>query len=317
MRSNIVPVHRIAIIPALAALSMLAAIGSACGQTSYYVGEMKIDSGQHLIPVGPKSLNHPAADSYYFFFHTATKLTTVNHLATQGQNADVHRLLYLEEDQDRLERTVKTDEIIAGPFGAVVAEKTCFYNRAVENYPSSIRVLIQSLHPEIGREIPDVVPEAPRDVPPLTSISIVRFFRAGSQLIFGSANYEANGTIRSIHNGRIINGDLQPLSSIMSPLAPNFNEVRQSLGLPSQVDVESYLRLNRIPLPTTSNPQERAIVILVYGFGKLIRQDSLEAGVVTSSRYLRPVVTEEEQALGQECDDRLREQQSMGRPTVR
>jgi len=57
-------------------------------------------------------------------------------------------------------------------------------------------------------------------------------------------------------------------------------------------------------------------VILVYGFGKFIRQDSLEDGAVTSSRYLRPVLTEEEGILGPECDARFRQQQSTGRPTV-
>jgi len=278
---------------------------------------MKIDSGQHLIPVGPKSLTHPDADSYYMFFHTATKLTIVDHLATQQRNTDVRRLLYLEEAQDRLERTVKSDEIATGSFGAVIVEKTCFYNRFIENYPSSIKVLIQSLHPEIGREIPDAVLETPKNVPPLTSISIVRFFRADPQLIFGSANYEADGKIGSLHSGKIVNGDLQPGSSIMSSLAPNFNDVQRDFGLPSQVDVGSYLRLSRMPLPAASNPQERSIVILVYGFGKLIRQDSLEDGVVSSSRYVRPVVTAEEQTLGQECDDHLREQQSMGRSTVK
>jgi hypothetical protein len=308
--------HRIAQNPALfAALGILAASCSACGPTNYYVRELKIDTEQHLIPVGPKSLSHPVVDSYYMFFHTA-KLTTVNHLAKQAGSVDVREFLYLEADPDRLERTVKNDQIVTGSFGAVVAEKTCFYNRPVENYRSSIKVLIQSTNPEIGREIPDAVPEEPNNIPPLTSISIVRFFRADPNLIFGSGNYEVNGAIGSIHHGEIMNGDLQPGSSIILPGAPKFDEIRRTSGLPPRVVIEDYLRLKRMPLPNMSNSQGPTIVILVYGFGKLLRQDSLEDGSLTSSRYLRPVVTKEEGILGPECDAHFRQQQSAGRPTV-
>jgi len=300
----------------MAALGLLSMSCPACGPSNYFVRGLKIDAEQHLIPVGSKSLNRPAEDSYFMFFHTATNLTLVNHFARQAGSADVRELLYLEAEHDRLERTVKTDQIVTGPFGAVVAEKTCFYKRPVEIYPSSIKVLIQSAKPEIEREIPDSVAEAPKDVPPLTSISIVRFFRADPQLLFGSGNYEVNGAIGSIHDGKILNGDLQPGSSIIFPGAPEFNAIQRTSGLPPRVEIEDYLRLKRMPLPNMSNSQGPTIVILVYGFGKLIRQDSLEDGAVTSSRFLRPVVTEEEGILGPECDARFRQQQSTGKPTV-
>jgi hypothetical protein len=300
----------------IAALSLLGASCSACGPSNYFVRELKIDTEQHLIPVGPKLLNRPVSDSYFMFFHTATRLTIVNHFAKQAGSADVRELLYLEADHDRLERTVKTDQIATGSFGALVVEKTCFYNRPVENYSSSIKVLIQSATPEIGREIPDSLSGAPKDIPPLTSISIVRFFRADPELLFGSGNYEVNGAIGSIHQGKIINGDLQPGSSIIVPLAPDFNAAQKSSGLPPRVEIENYLRLKRMPLPNMSHSQGPTIVILVYGFGKVLRQDSLEGGAVTSSRYLRPVATKEEEILGVECDARIRQQQSAVRPTV-
>jgi hypothetical protein len=159
------PVHCIAKSAALfAALSVFVASCSSGGPAKYYVRELKIGAEQHLIPVGPKSLNPPAADSYYVFFHTGAELSTiVIHFAKQTGSADVRDLLYLEAVRDRLDRTVKTDQIVTGPFGAVVAEKTCFYNRPVENSPSSINVLIQSAHPEVGREIPDAVPDVPEE----------------------------------------------------------------------------------------------------------------------------------------------------------
>jgi hypothetical protein len=144
----------------------------------------------------------------------------------------------------------------------------------------------------------------------------VRFFASGPQLIFGSGNYGVNGAINNIQSGKVVNGDLQPGSSIIFPLAPDFDKIRQTSDLPPRVEVENYLRSKRMPLLNISNPHERTIVILVYGFGKLMRQDSLEDGDVTSSRYLRPVVTQEEGILDPECDARFLRQQSTGRPTV-
>lgn len=300
----------------LGAVGALAAACSGCGPTTFYVREMKIDPAQHLIPVGRKSLHHPAADSYYMFFHTATGLTIVDHLAKQRQGADARRLLYLETDHDQvLERTVKTDEIVTGPYGAIVADKTCFYNRPA-NYRSDIEVLVESLTPDVGREVPAPSVEEPLKVPLLTSVSVVRFFREDSYLTFASANYEANGTPGSIQSGRIVNGDLQPGSSVASPAAREFDKVRQDSGLPRQFDIGNYLNSKRLPNLKTLHPQENTTVVLIYGFGKLIRQDSLRDGLVISSRYMSPVVTEEERALTPRCDDSLREQVSRGEPTV-
>jgi hypothetical protein len=305
--------------------ALIVMTGSCSGgrPTNYFVREMKIDTEQHLIPVGPKSPRHPDTGSYYMFFHPATQLTIVNHFTWQGGSGDVRELLYLEADRDVLERTVKDDQIVTGPFGAIVVEKQCFYNRPVATYWSSIQVLLQSAHPDIGREIPDPVPAVPANVPPLTSISIVRIFRAGPQLVFGSGNYEANGTLGSIQSGKIMNGDVQhPAPITMAPgprssqMWPRFNEIRQASGLPPRIEVEKYLRLKRLPLLNASNPEERTIVVLVYGFGQLVRQDSLDNGVVTSSRYVRPVVTEEKGILGPECDARFRQQESAGISTL-
>ena len=305
-----------------AALMVVASSCVGCSPTNYFVRGMKIDAEQHLIPVGPKSLRHPDTGSYYMFFHTGTRHTIVNHLTWEDRSADVRQLLYLEAERDVLERTVKDDQIATGPFGAIVVHKQCFYNRPVSTYRSSIQVLLQSAHPDIGREFPGPVPAAPANVPPLTSISIVRIFRAGPQLVFGAGNYEASGTLGSIQSGKIMNGDVQwPSPIMMAPpqndlLRPRFDEIRQTAGLPPRVEIEKYLRLKRLPLSNTSNPEDRVIVVLVYGFGQLVRQDSLDNGVVTSSSYVRPVVAEEEGILGPECDARFRQQQSMGRPTV-
>lgn len=301
---------------AVVAVWLLAAVCTGCRPTSFYVRELKIDPEKHLIPLGPKSLSHPDSDSYYMFFYTATQLTTVNHLATQLPNHDVRRLLYLEADRGRLERTVKTEEIDTGLFGAVTAEKTCFFKSPDPNYLSSVKVLIQSVQPEIGREIPTVASAAAPDTAQLTSLAIVRFQRVDSSLIFSSGNYEANGSIGSINTGVVIHSEVQPGSMITVSRAPGFDDVRKKSGLPSRAGVPDYLRLRQLQLPQIPNAEERILVILVYRFGELLRVDSIRDGVVISSRYLKPIVTDEELILNPECDEGLRRQQTMGKPTV-
>ena len=284
--------------------------------TSYFVREMKVDARQHLLPVGQKSLQHFDDGSYYMFFHGAN-LTSVNHFLTVGPTGDSRQLLYLETDQhDLLERTVKTDRIIAGPFGAVVTERTCFYNRPIETSPSALLVLVQSMKYD-GAEIPNTMPDAPMNAPPLTSFAIVRFFREGDQLVFGSGNYEATGAIGAIQSGKTSNGDLLPGSSTVVSQAQGFNNLQHTYGLSPHVKIADYLRSSRIALASTSDAEDRSFVVLVYGFGKLIRQDSLgKGGVLASSHLYTPLVTEEEKALGPECDGRFRKQQAVGKSTV-
>src|SRR5579859_6321647 len=290
----------------IAAVCLLAAVLSGCEPgTNFYVRELKIDPEKRLIPIGPKSLNHPDSNSYYMFFYTATALTTVNHLATQTPNHSLRRLLYLEADRGGLLRTVKTDEIETGLFGAITTEKTCFYRPPDQNYLSSVKVLIESVQPEIGRETPTPAPPPTSVLPLLTSLAIVRFHRADSSLIFGSGNYEADGLIGSIHTGTVAHSELQPGSSITMSRAPGFDDTLKMSGLPSRVGLSDYFRLRRLPLPKIPKAEERCLVVLVYGFGELLRVDSLQNGAIISSRYLKPTVTEEERSLNPECDDAL------------
>ncbi len=284
--------------------------------TNYFVREMRIDAKQHLLPVGQKLPRHFDDGSYYMFFHAAN-LTWVSHLLAVGPTGEQRQLLYLETDKDDLlERTVKTDRIIAGRFGAVVTERTCFFNRPIETYPSALLVLVQSMKYDEA-EIPNAMPDAPKNAPPLTSFAVVRFFHEGSQLAFGSGNYEATGAIGAIQSGKTSNGDLLPGSSTTFSQAPEFNNLQHTYGLSPRVNIADYLRSNRIALATTSDAEDRSFVVLVYGFGKLIREDSLgKGGVVASSRLYMPLVTEEEKTLGAECDDRFRKQQVAGESTV-
>lgn len=309
--------HIVQMIVLGAALSVVFVPSFAGGpEIGYIVPGMEVDAQQHLIPVGSKSLQPPQTGSFYSFDHTGTQLTIVDHFEWQTGASNMRRLLYLEAERGVLERTVKDDEIVTGPFGALVAEKTCFYNRPVDTYRSSVKILVQSLTPETGREIPDPASAAAKNDLPLTTVSIVRIFRAAPQFIFASGNYEANGTIGSIQSGKVVNGEVQSGSSVMMPGASEFDAIRQSSGLPNRIDVENYFRRKHLPLLETSNPEDRTVVVLVYGFGELIRQDSLDHEAGISSRYLKPVMTEEERGLDPKCAKRLRQQEATGKPTV-
>jgi hypothetical protein len=299
------------------ALLILAMSSTACGPTNYFVSAVKIDAQQHIYPVGSKSLKHPNAGSYYMFFHGAY-LTSINHLAFRLGTQDARGLFYMETNRNQiLDRTVKDDEVLTGDFGAIVTEKTCFYNRNVENNPASVQVLIQSVDPDIGRELPDSLPKAPSNTPPVTSIALVRFFRQGAKLAFASGNYEASGELAAIHSGEILNGDLQPGSSVIFFTAGSeFQTLRSRYGLPPRVDIQSYMHSQRISLTETSLPDTRMVAVVVYGFGRLIRQDSIEKEAVVASRYLRSSVTEEERMLAPMCDHQLQQQQSSGKSTI-
>jgi hypothetical protein len=131
--------------PLRASLLVLPLICTSCEPTSYYVTGLQVDRAWHLIPVGSRSMRHPNKSSYYFFFHTATGLTLVHHLANQAGRTDAVRVLYLEAKNNVLDRTVKTDEILRGAFGGVYAEKTCYFARPVTEGYSAVAVRVGSV----------------------------------------------------------------------------------------------------------------------------------------------------------------------------
>jgi hypothetical protein len=266
--------------------------------------------------VGKQSLDKPKSDSYYLFFHAATGLTTVNHWARKADETDFHNVLYLETNQDKvLDRTVKDDVILTGNFGTLIAKKECFYARPISEGWSGLQVEIASNNYPSAHEIPSQVSTPPKELPPLTSLSLVRVFREPPGFTVASANFEANGTLGSLNVGQIARGDLTPGSH--TSIRPSYADPDlKKYGIPSRMDVQQYAGTGRLQLIPVSLPQEATIVILHYGFGKLMRLDTLAGGSVISSRFLQPGITEEEKALNPECDQRFRQQQSMELPTT-
>jgi hypothetical protein len=301
-----------------ALISGLLLLGTSCEPTSYYFTGLKIDTRLHLIPTGKIGLlgiEEPELGNYYFIFNGAN-ITSVDHFDRKtGTNAR-QRPLYLETGRDQvLDRTVKDDEILSGPFGTVYAEKECFYTRPIQSGYSSVSVHFSDKE----HEGPSEVANPTEGLPALTSLSLVRIFRTGPEYVVVSANYERDGSLGSLDIGRAENGYFT--SEGTSENVAKFPVSDDSLpkyGIASHIDVQKFLLSRRLPLPAVALSQERNVMNEFYGFGKFIRQDELKDGAIVTSRWLQPSVTEEErETLNSLCDARLRQQQAAGIPTVR
>jgi hypothetical protein len=325
-------------VPSLVLLLTTAAIlaqqpatsSAAPAATSPYFRELQIDSGLHLILTGSISLpnsQEPNVGSYYAPFHGAF-VTSVDHRERKPGAVTRERSLYLETNNDQvLDRTVKTDEILRGPFGAINAERECFYTRPIENVYGSVSVEFNGN--DLEHELPSEISSPTEGLPPLTSLSLVRIFRTSPEYVIVSANYERDGSLGSLNFGAAKSGspagdgpfgtavyrtgDLQVDNLQRKGLGPSLTKY----GIPAHIDVEKYLLSRQMPLPAVALDQEKNVMNEFYGFGKLIRQDELKDGAIVASRWLQPSVTEEEkETLNPLCDARFRQQQAIGLPTV-
>jgi hypothetical protein len=289
-------------------------MGTACELSNFNVREMHIDAGLHLIPVGPRWLGEPSdPGSYYFFFHTATGFTTVNHFEQRPGKSSAVRLLYLETNTKQvLDRTVKTDLILSGAFGNVYIQKECFYASPIQRGYSSVSV------ESYFRSSIDVMPAevaSPQNLPPLTSVSLVRVLRAAPEFVVVSANYEVSGALVSVNVSQAKGGDWGSGATHMVQVEGR-SDYLQQYGIPVSMDVPGYARSQRFPLPAVALPQELNAVVQSYGYDKLIRVDVLKDGTVESTRFLQPEVTKEEEQLNPLCEARFRQQLALGLPTV-
>lgn len=313
-----------------ALISGLLLLSTSGEQPFYYFKELKIDPQLHLVLTGGISLQdfqEPTVGDYYLPFHGAF-ITSVEHFEKKPGAVARERQLYLETDQNQiLDRTVKTDEILSGPFGTVNAIKECFYTRPIRSGFGSVSVEFNYNGP--AHELPSEISAPTEALPALTSLSLVRVFRTSPEYVIVSANYESDGSLGSLNFGAAKNG--YPLrtdpfgTSVYRTPDPQVNdsqakELGPSLtkyGIPTHIDVQQYLLSGQMPLPVVAMAQEKNVMNEFYGFGKFIRQDELKDGAIAASRWLQPSVTEEEkETLNPLCDARFLQQQAIGLPTV-
>jgi hypothetical protein len=296
----------------------------------YYFRELKIDSGMHLSltdGVNLPSFQEPKVGSYYAPFYGAF-VTSVDHREKKPGAVARERSLYLETGKDQvLDRTVKTDEILKGPYGTVDLQRECFYTRPIQNGSGSVSVEFGYNNPD--PELPSEVPSVWEGLPPLTSLSMVRIFRTSPGYVIVSANYERDGSLGSVNFGTSQNGNptrTGPFGTSMYRTGdPKVDAIQAvelgpslaTYGIPTHIDVQKYLLLRKMPLPAVAFVQEENVMHEIYGFGKLIRQDQLKEGSIVASRWLQPSVTKEEkETLNTLCDARFLQQQAIGLRTV-
>jgi len=294
-------------------------VSNSYGQTNFNFNELKIDSALHLIPIGDHTLRDPNEGPYYFIFHGAW-VTSINHFEKKPGIDGREVLFYLETGQNNvLDRTVKMEEILKGDFGTVYSTKTCFYaSPLVRGYSS---VSVGAGNNETGHEIPSELSRSPKALPPLTSLSLIRVFRVAPGYRVVGANYEVSGKLRRLNISSAKSGDRSLTSDDgdyfddMSSNSPFF-ALTKKYGIPIYLNVQKYLRSRRQILPAVLLPETNTVVDLHYGHDKVIRQDTLEDGATVSSRLLQPSVTEEEKTLDPLCEERFRQQETGGFPTV-
>jgi hypothetical protein len=103
---------------------LLPSIGRSQEPLGYFVKELRVDGSQHLVPSSSRSLVEPVEGTFYSVAHTGTGLTIVSHMEKKPGATQAERLLYLETNTNQvLDRIVKEDEILTGPFGTVYVEK--------------------------------------------------------------------------------------------------------------------------------------------------------------------------------------------------
>ena len=289
---------------------------------SEYCAELKIAPDFRVAPSHSLS-GEPTTGSFYVFDHLGTGLTTIDHFQKEPGAESPVRRLYLETDTNQvLDRTVKTFQILKGPFGAVYAEKSCFYTRPIESTYSFVSVYSYFKHPIV--EVPPELSRGPESLPPLTSLSLIRVFRAPPEYLVVVANYEPNGEVGSLHidgakDGDWLHSSFVPASGIsFVHRMPNdhSSDALRKYGIPERIDVEVFLRSHQIPLATISLPEEVVVLNLHYGYNAVIQQNELVDGATVRVRFLQPSVTEEETVLNPHCESHFNQQRTRGLPTV-
>ncbi len=296
-----------------AAASILLGVATACsGPKSFYVrnAEVSVESG--VRPIGPRSIAEPQFGSYYFFFRGANVIM-VDHFFRSALNQPRQRLLYLETDQNgKLLRTVKDDELLQGTYGTIHATKTCFFEGTVGEFQSSVS--ISAGDSKLDQEVPSVLASVPPDAPQLTALTLIRIYREDSGYVVVSGNYEVNGRLGSLNVIRTKRGDRVSFGTArIAPELPNPQMI--TYGILPQIDPAQFARLNRLRLPNVEKPQVATLVYRQYGFGSIFEENLLKGDAVVSSRILQPVA-DQESTLRTLCNSRLLQQQSIGLSTV-
>jgi hypothetical protein len=160
----------------------------------------------------------------------------------------------------------------------------------------------------------------------MTSISYVRMFHPDPEYIVVSANYEADGTIGSLHVDKSKKGiwdsgtddtipqDHSPEGMKAAGLAP---DLLTKYGIPEKIDVPAFLASKKMELLETKLTMGRVALFIHYGWDKYIQQIEIAHGDATETTWYQPNRGADEDAMSVLCDAKLQAQQAAGIATVR
>jgi hypothetical protein len=283
---------------------------------------IQIGPDETMQPKGERSLFQPSQLSFFQYFRGAY-LASATHFVRSSQFAPPHIAFYLESNLEngKLDRTVKTTQLSQGDFGNVSFKKTCFYHRSFDANLNTIAIGRYDGEAEPAEQIagPPMATEAP------TSFALVRIYRDGDGAAVLTGNYEANGTLRSLHldhthsGARLFRqGDgiyMDPSSSLQMSSAPNPIAVGLPLTLKPAAPIQ-FLRFPAAPLPVVTD-----VLFTSYDDGALIRKDMLAkaqngTAILKETHYLRPSVVDEQRQLEPSCNVQLAKQRAALKRTV-
>jgi hypothetical protein len=305
--------------------ALITAIGcslSGCGPSGPRNGfyqRIRIGPDGKIAPEGERTLYEPAVLNFFDYF-SGSYVLSIEHRVRPVQGAPAQKAFYLEakETNARLDRTVKTSELLHGEFGSISLEKTCFYNRSFDVNLDTVAI---GLHDGRSEPAKLVNPPTAQKIP--TSFALLRVFRDGDGAAVVSGGYEANGTLRSLHVNHTRSGArlfyqedgifMYPLSSQMAS-APN--PIGVGLPLVLESGSKGFMRL-----PVTSFPVTAEALFTVYADGLLVREDVLAEGrnglsALKETRYLQPSVVDEQRQLDPACNAQLAKQRTAQKRTV-
>ena len=289
------------------------------GPQNGFYPRIRIGPDGTILPEGQRTLYQPAESNSFDYFRGSSVLS-IEHRVRPVQGAPAQKAFYLEarEANFRLDRTVKTSELLHGEFGSVVFEKTCFYNRSFDVNLNTVAI---GLHDGRSEPAKLVNPPTARNIP--TSFALLRVFRDGDGAAVVIGGYEANGTLRSLHVNHTRSGArlFYPNDGII--IDPSSNQMASApnpvgVGMPLTLQSESS---EVVRLPSTSFPVTAEALFTVYADGSLLREDVLAEGrnglsVLKETRYLQPSVVDEQRQLEPACNAQLAKQRTTQKRTV-
>lgn len=289
---------------------------------SGFYTRIAIGPDETMQPEGERSLSQPSQLSFFYYLRGAY-LASATHFVRNSQSAPPHIAFYLESDLEngKLDRTVKTTQVLQGDFGNVSLKKTCFYHRSFDTNLDTIA---------IGRYDGEAEPAERLVGPPMAtkipaSFALLRVYRDGDGDAVLTGNYEANGMLRSLHLDHTRSGArlfrqndgtyLDPSSPLQMTSAPKPAAVGLPLTLNPVAPIH-FLRLPAAPLPVVT-----AVFFTSYGDGDLLREDMLAetqsgTAMLKETHYLRPPVVDEQRQLEPSCNAQLAKQRAAQKRTV-